>query len=523
MEDKQHDDESERKQQAGALGNGAEDHQQPANEDHDDIHLPDPREVNRAERERRKAEKRQERRRQTGVGTAVRLVAQVCKAYPGDPHRQTAAFCRDVKLFAGVGRPREVSEKTRTTFGEVMHRWVDDVKVVNCRIQNIDELRRVHALRVLKYYADRGHSAGWLQTQTSYMRRFFALTGRPEVLPVGREWLELVSKAGIDTARLERHQIAAESKSWQELGVDPLKLIEAIRQQFPIIAVLMELQIAFGLRLNESMQFEPFQCDAGTKVLVIRGTKGGRPRTVDLDPDAAIAAWQRDILNRAAEIARQHKKRRVAIPGLTLAQSRNHYMYVMRKFGITKSALGVTSHGLRHGFAAARFKTVSGLPAPVEGKLPSAVYRQNASSLGEAAQHVTEQLGHARRSITGAYLGSVPMLARIQGQQLRAYLAQLEGAEAIQHFLDAGAVEAWITGCAASGLTVSAHDPLELTVRFDRSVPDFDSRARQIANGLNASLKFPVTVLPWRHSADMPQGVEIRILPPADNDEPVVG
>lgn len=69
----------------------------------------------------------------------------------------------------------------------------------------------------------------------------------------------------------------------------------------------MELQIAFGLRLNESMQFEPFQCDAGTKILVIRGTKGGRPRTVDLDPDAAIAAWQRDILNRAAEIARQQR------------------------------------------------------------------------------------------------------------------------------------------------------------------------------------------------------------------------
>jgi integrase len=519
MQDKHQDDDSEPKEQPGSAEGGDQSGSQPP--DPEDFELPDPREVNRAESERLKAEKKRERRRQTGVGTAVRLIAQVCKAYPGDPHRQIAAFLRGAKLYAGVGRPREVSELTRTNFGTVLHCWVDDLTPVNCRIQNITELRRTHAMRVLKYYVDRGDSAGWLQTKTSCMRRFFALIGRPEVLPVGSEWIELVKKAGIDPARLERHQIAVESKSWHELGVDPLKLIEAIREEFPVIAVQMELQIAFGLRLNESMQFEPFQCDAGTKILVIRGTKGGRPRSVDLDADPQIAAWQRDILDRAAEVARKHGKRRVATPGLTLVQSRNHYNYVMRKFGITKAALGVTSHGLRHAFAAARFKAVSGLPAPVEGKVPSAVYRQNADALGEAAQHVTEQLGHARRSITGAYLGSVPMLAKIQEQQLGAYVAQLERAEAIALFFGAGATEAWITGRAASGLVVSADHPLELAVRVDDTVVDLEGCATKLQDGLAGVLQLPLKVSLWLKPDEMPQGVEVRIVRPNDEADAV--
>lgn len=521
MQDKHQADDSEPKEKAGPVGGGAQGGQQPPNADPDDFELPDPREVNRAESARLKAEKKQQRRRQTGVGTAARLLEQACKRHPGDLHRQIAAFMLEVKLFAGVGRPREVSELTRTTFGDVLHRWVNDLKAVNCRVQNIRELGRVHALRVLKFYADRGDSAGWLQTQTSCMRRFFALTGRPEVLPAGSEWIELVTKEGIDPARLERKQIAVESKSWEELGVDPLALIEAIRQEFPIIAVQMELQIAFGLRLNESMQFEPFQCDAGTKILVIRGTKGGRPRTVDLDADPTIAAWQREILGRAAEIARKHAKRRVATPGLTLIQSRNHYNYVMRKFGVTKAAQGVTSHGPRHAFAAARFKAVSGLPAPVEGKVPSEVYRQNAAALGEAAQHVTEQLGHARRSITGAYLGSVPMLGKLQEQQLRAYVAQLERAEVIDYFLGAHVVDAWITGRAAFGLAVSADDPLELTVRVDQPVIDSVRCAKELEGGLAAFLSLPILVMFWLNSDEIPQGVEIRIVRSKDQGDAV--
>jgi hypothetical protein len=66
----------------------------------------------------------------------------------------------------------------------------------------------------------------------------------------------------------------ADPNDSEQLGpkeVNPLRLlksIEAICQEFPAVAVQMELQIGFGLRLNESLQFEPFRCDPGNKIFV---------------------------------------------------------------------------------------------------------------------------------------------------------------------------------------------------------------------------------------------------------------
>lgn len=136
--------------------------------------------------------------------------------------------------------------------------------------------------------------------------------------------------------------------------VNPLRLvksIEAIRQEFPAVAVQMELQIGFGLRLNESLQFEPFRCDSGNKILVYRGTKQG--------------SWH-------------------------------------------------TPRALRHASAAAGIKSVSGLPAPLEQELPSSVYRQHPAALSQLQQQVTEHLGHSPTSITAAYVGAVPVLGRLQ-------------------------------------------------------------------------------------------------------------
>lgn len=55
--------------------------------------------------------------------------------------------------------------------------------------------------------------------------------------------------------RMERAGRSGDGADDRQLGVHPL--VEAIRQEFPITAAQMELQIAFGLRLNESTQLVP--------------------------------------------------------------------------------------------------------------------------------------------------------------------------------------------------------------------------------------------------------------------------
>jgi integrase len=71
----------------------------------------------------------------------------------------------------------------------------------------------------------------------------------------------------------------------------------------------------------------------------------------------------------------------------------------MERFGVTKKDLGVTPHGLRHQYAADKYRDSTGSPPPVNGggavepELDIATRR-----------NIAERLGHGRVQITNAYL-----------------------------------------------------------------------------------------------------------------------
>ena len=52
-------------------------------------------------------------------------------------------------------------------------------------------------------------------------------------------------------------------------------------------------------------------------------------------------------------------------PRYQLARAIRHQRYVMELFGLTKAMLGVTAHGLRHGYAAERYEAEAGVAPPV--------------------------------------------------------------------------------------------------------------------------------------------------------------
>jgi integrase len=92
---------------------------------------------------------------------------------------------------------------------------------------------------------------------------------------------------------------------------------------------------------------------------VARGTKGGRPRRVPIDSPAARAALD------AAQALVASDAQPLADPARTLKQNLDRLHNVLKKFGVTRRALGVTAHGLRHGYAAERYEALTGVPAPV--------------------------------------------------------------------------------------------------------------------------------------------------------------
>ncbi|GMU47768.1 MAG: hypothetical protein AMXMBFR26_25500 [Porticoccaceae bacterium] len=70
---------------------------------------------------------------------------------------------------------------------------------------------------------------------------------------------------------------------------------------------------------------------------------------------------------------------------------------------MTRCGLGVTSHGLRHGYAQEKYQDLSGLPPPIAGADPKQV---DLVKHREAGIEVSRDLGHGRLAVTTSYYGS---------------------------------------------------------------------------------------------------------------------
>lgn len=114
----------------------------------------------------------------------------------------------------------------------------------------------------------------------------------------------------------------------------------------------------------------------------------------------------------------------LADPALTLKQAMTRYYVVMRAAGITRKALGVTSHGLRKGFANAIYLELTGVRSPVQGGPPI-----NRVVDRDARLRLVEHLGHARESVGAAYLGrSVVMRTTVAQSRLEAETSDADSA-----------------------------------------------------------------------------------------------
>jgi integrase len=105
----------------------------------------------------------------------------------------------------------------------------------------------------------------------------------------------------------------------------------------------------------------------------------------------------------------------LADPRRSLKQNLDRLYNVMKRFGITRRTLGITAHGLRHGYAADRYEAIAGVPAPVRGASPPDRETDRRSRL-----RVAEELGHGRPQILAAYVGARRTVARDGRPPMRA-------------------------------------------------------------------------------------------------------
>lgn len=320
---------------------------------------------------------------------ATKVLAQAAALHPGDLQSQIVFFLSNFRIGSLRGRARPVSFTTTQRYQECLSAFVNTLSELNVRPKALTEFTVKNLRMCIAHWEREGLSSSTLTNRYTVIRRLFAWAGKTPV-PLLRDMLQ-------DRDRARRTFVATEPKDWESSGVDFEALASEVESTCRYTAMQLRLERAFGLRSQEALSLRPAESDQHGVLVVTRGTKGGKGRVVPIRTQA-----QRDLLDRAKEMA----NRRTGLLqryGLTPAQARAHYYYVLRKHGITRGDLGVTPHGLRHGYAHERYESESGEMAPIlTGGAPVRSDDERKARLA-----VSAELGHGREEITAAYVGAV--------------------------------------------------------------------------------------------------------------------
>jgi len=288
---------------------------------------------------------------------------------------------------------KKVSNAQRYKRKNTLTQGVKALRDSDYRLDDVTLFKGRHFNWLFNQWIEAGLSASAIQYRSSVFRLF------------ANQWL---NKAGMiqptthycqtqsQEKQVKRTAVATISKCWSDNQVNPFQMIQQIEAYDKRVAVQLKLQLMFKLRKKESFLLKPHESDLESILFISRGTKGGRERVVMVD-----TLEKREALDLAKAITPRQCDSMITADK-TLKQWENHYSYVLNKFNITKKELGITSHGLRHEAANNEYEKLTGNKASVRGG-SIGIEHKDIDEL--ARDRISQELGHARRSITSAYVG----------------------------------------------------------------------------------------------------------------------
>jgi integrase len=289
-----------------------------------------------------------------------------------------------IKATDGTKASFETMEKRAA----VLFSAFTDLRTMGYKLNDAQQLKGRHVEALTRHWLDKGLAASTLQNNLSTLRTFSAW--------IGKEGMVEGTASYFQNGEASRSSINTADKSWSANGVSLEAKLAELQLIDERVALQIELQATFGLRVKESVMLRPHLADKGAYLAISIGTKGGRDRTVPIDSEK-----KRELLDRAKTFAGRPTAS-TAAPELSLKQALGHYSRVLRNVGITKATAGVTSHGLRHNYANDRYQHYAGADSPVRGGSLAEFDRE----LDRAARlEVSEELGHSRESVSTYYLG----------------------------------------------------------------------------------------------------------------------
>jgi Integrase len=368
------------------------------------------------------------------------------------------------------GRP--MSEKSKTEYGNTVKQAYKQLGTLGFHLKKPWNLEQRHVEALCAFWSKQGLSASTVQGRLMVLSWWGALLGRPGLVrgthdyqhAFGERCMQRRQSAERDISPrgvgMEREEVVRRAMAL-DATFGNLVLLEfalGLREKEALLARPWHDMI-WGVDAPVNVKDVRSDTKSHWKLDHNRGSKGGRPRVVYLNQ----GEWQAQALLRVRDFVVERGR----AAGLTLAQARRQslgwsscetlvraklgiggvepmqqtaagrprqrgvltglasdmkrYQNLCTRAGFTRAQLGFTGHSFRHHFAHRELEAAGFVARFAAGSVEGGWSGAEAAWMAEAAglslnelkdlvkKGVSEQLGHARVSVTAAYYGRVVM------------------------------------------------------------------------------------------------------------------
>jgi hypothetical protein len=283
---------------------------------------------------------------------------------------------------------KAVSFATQAARAEILERGFQELRQLGFKLPDVRSFKERHMTALGHSWEAKCLSASTIQNRISIFRIFTEWIGKKGMIRGSEIYVK-------NPKTLERHLVAQTDKTWsgqQQYLKNKLATIQSLDKA---VAIQLELQRAFGLRMKEAAVLKPHMADKENYLAVNWGTKGGRDRIIPIQTN-----YQRDVLTRAKSMLENPNDSMIP-KEYNYKQWRNHYYYICHQVGISRKN-GIISHGLRHERLNEIYTEVTGHDSPIKGGDENSI---DHSRKEIARQEIAEVAGHSRKSISSVYIG----------------------------------------------------------------------------------------------------------------------
>lgn len=229
-------------------------------------------------------------------------------------------------------------------------------------LTNLDGIKTKHMERVFEVLQEKGLSNSTLASYATAARMIAEQINKKNIVP--RTNAEL----GISRTGERLNPVQCNTEKMQEIRA-------GLYNKAEYLGLAHDMRGAFGLRAKESLVSSKVLSDAqGRQFLAVEGSKGGRPREIELRTPE-----QKAVLERVHGYLRATGQKSLIPANLSLKQGLEAQKKALESCG-AKKAYGTHAHALRHAYAQAR------------------------ASEGLSRDTIAQELGHGRADVVSHYV-----------------------------------------------------------------------------------------------------------------------